>query len=165
MEENRKLAFVDRVILEVKDKHGNVIARYDSAEHGGGNSMAKTGMAEVAGIITSGVGGTAFGYIGIGTSDAAESADHTDLQSPLKRKAATGSRVTTSFANDTAQWQAVFSSGDTLSGSNTIYEVGVFNALTGGVMLFRKVVTGVTVNWDAGEQLSVTCRCQMQQGT
>ena len=127
--------------------------------------LTYTGMAQMTALILSDVGGTAFDYVGIGTSNAAENANHTNLQTPLVRKAAVGSRVQTTVANDTGQLVATFSSTDGLSGSATITETGVFTADSGGVMLFRKVVAGKTVNWDDGDTLTVTDKCQVKQGT
>jgi hypothetical protein len=165
VDRDERLGFGDEVVLVCRRRDGSVKWTVDTSREGRGRSMAKTGMAEVAGLILTDVGGTAFDYVGIGTSTAAESADHTDLQAPVKRKAGAGTRVTTTFTNDTAQLVATFSSADGLTGSSTIAEAGVFNALSAGVMLFRKVFTGKTVNWDDGDQLEVTAKCQMKQGT
>jgi len=164
MKRKDRLGMVDQVILVCRRRDGGVKWKIDTAKEGKGHSMAKTGMAQVAGLILVDVGGTAFDYVGIGTSTAAESADHTDLQTPVKRKAGTGTRVTTTFTNDTAQLVATFSSADTLSGSSAIAEAGVFNAVSAGVMLFRKIFTAKTVNWDDGDTLEVTAKCQMKQG-
>jgi len=159
------IALVDEVLLVCRDREGRVKWIYDSSKDPESRSMAKTGMAQVAALILVDVGGTAFDYVGIGTSTAAESADHTDLQTPVKRKAGTGTRVTTTFTNDTAQLVATFAAADTLSGSHAIAEAGVFNAASGGIMLFRKIFTAKTVNWDDGDTLEVTAKCQMKQGT
>lgn len=164
MEKKEKLGFADEMVLVCRRKDGSVKWKIDTALEGKSNSMAKTGMAQVAGLILLDVGGTAFDFVGIGTSTAAESADHTDLQTPVKRKAGTGTRVTTTFTNDTAQLVTTFSSADGLSGSSAIAESGVFTAATAGVMLFRKIFTAKTVNWDDGDTLEVTAKCQMKQG-
>ena len=159
-----ELGLVDQIILVCRDKHGKVKWITDTNKEKKSNSMAKTGMAQVAGLILTDVGGTAFDYVGIGTGTTAESADHTDLITPVKRKAGTGTRITTTFTNDTSQLVATFSSGDTLSGSSNIAEAGVFTAVSAGVMLFRKIFTAKTVNWDDGDTLEVTAKCQMKQG-
>jgi hypothetical protein len=54
--------FRDRVILEHRDKDGNLIDRRDSGwqEH---ECLTKYGFAEVAGLLLTDVGGTAFDYI------------------------------------------------------------------------------------------------------
>jgi len=165
MAKKEKLGMVDQMILVCRRKDGSVKWVIDTTKEKKSNSMAQTGMAQVAALILTDVGGIAFDFIGIGTSNAAESAAHTDLQASVKRKAATGTRVTTTFTNDTAQLVATFAAADTLSGSNTIQEGGVFTAVSAGVMLFRKIFTGKTVDWDAGDTLEVTAKCQMKQGT
>jgi hypothetical protein len=164
-EKKEQLGLSDRVVLVCRRKDGSIKWETDTAKEGKGHSMAKTGMAQVAGLILTDVGGTAFDFVGIGTSTAAESADHTDLQSPVKRKAGTGTRITKVFTNDTAQLVATFSSADGLSGSHDIAEAGVFTAASAGVMLFRKIFTAKTVNWDNGDTLEITAQCQMVQGS
>jgi len=164
MEKKDELGMVDQVILICRRKDGSIKWIVDTSKEKKSNSMAKTGMAQVAGLILTDVGGTAFDYVGIGTGTTAESADHTDLITPVKRKAGTGTRITTTFTDDTAQLVATFSSADTLSGSSAIAEAGVFTAVSAGVMLFRKIFTAKTVNWDDGDTLEVTAKCQMKQG-
>jgi len=159
------LGFADRVVLVCRRRDGSVKWRYDSMEDPKSKSMAKTGMAEVAGLILADVGGTAFDYIAIGTGTTAPTADDTALENEVKRKAAVGSRITTAFTNDTAKLVTTFSSADTLSGTHNITEIGVFNASSGGVMLLRKTFTAKSVNWDDGDTLEVTATVQMVQGT
>ena len=164
MEKKENLGLADRMILVCRRKDGSVKWIIDTKDFPG-NSMAKTGMAQVAGLILTDVGGTAFDYVGIGTDGTtAESADHTDLQTPVKRKAGTGTRVTTTFTNDTAQLVATFAAADGLSGTTAVAEAGVFTAASAGVMLFRKIFTAKNVNWDDGDTLEVTAKCQMKQG-
>jgi hypothetical protein len=164
MSKKEELGLQDQVILVCRRRDGSEKWKIDSKDYPG-NSMAQTGMAQVAGLILTDIAGTAFDYVGIGTDGTtAESAAHTDLQTPVKRKAGTGTRVQTTFSNDTAQLVATFSSGDTLSGSSAVAEAGVFTAAAAGVMLFRKIFTAKTVNWDDGDTLEVTAKCQMKQG-
>jgi len=165
MEKKEKLGMVDQMILVCRRKDGSIKWVIDTARDPKSKSMAKTGMAQVAGLILTDVGGTAFDFIGIGTGTTAPTADDTDLQTSVKRKAATGTRVTTTFTNDTAQLVATFAAADTLSGSHNITEGGAFTAVSGGVMLFRKTFTAKSVDWDAGDTLEVTAKCQMKQGT
>ena len=163
-EKEEELGLTDQVVLVCRRKDGSVKWKIDTAKDPKSRSMAKTGMAQVAGLILLDVTVDAFDFIGIGTSTAEESADHTDLQLPVKRKAGTGTRQTTAFTNDTAQLVTTFSKADTLSGSQDIAEAGVFTTESDGVMLFRKVFTAKTVDWDAGDTLEVTAKCQMKQG-
>ena len=154
----------DRVVLICRRKDGSIKWKYDSAEDPKSKSMAKTGMAQVAGLILTDVGGTAFDYVGIGTGTTAPTADDTDLETPVKRKAGTGTRTTTTFTDDTSKLVATFSSADTLSGTDNISEIGIFTAESAGVMLFRKTFTAKSVNWDDGDTLEATGTCQMKQG-
>jgi len=163
MSEKARMVVLDRVIVVVKDKDGNIKQEYDSGWSV--NGITNVGKAEVAGLILTDVGGTPFDYIGIGTGTTAFSPEQTGLISEVKRKAGTGTRVTTTTTNDTAQLVAIFSSADGLSGTHAITESGVFNASTGGVMLCRQVFTAVNVNWDAGDTLQVTWKIQVAQAT
>ena len=154
----------DRVVLVCRRKDGSVKWKYDSAEDPKSKSMAKTGMAQVAGLILKDVTVDAFDFVGIGTGTTAPTADDEDLEIPVKRKAGTGSRTTTTFPNDTSQLVATFSKADTLSGTSNITEMGIFTAAAAGVMLFRKTFTAKPVNWDAMDTLEATGTCQMKQG-
>ncbi|GAI95792.1 unnamed protein product, partial [marine sediment metagenome] len=108
--------FRDRVILEHRDKVGNLIAVRDSGwqEH---ECLTNTGFASVAGLLLIDVGDTGYDYIGIGTGVVAADPTDTDLGTPVKRKAGTGTRQTTAVANDTSQIVVTFAAADTLSGT------------------------------------------------
>ena len=165
MKKNAKFGMHDRIILVCRDKHGKIKWTIDTdKDPKKSNSISKFGMAQAAGLMLTDVGGDAFDFIGIGTSTAAESKDHSDLQTPVKRKAGTGTRVTTTETNDTAQLVTTFAAADTLSGTQAIAEAGVFTAVSDGVMWFRKIFTAKSVNWDDGDTLEVTAKCQMKQG-
>ena len=140
----------DRVILTVRDKNGKVKQEYDSGWSE--NGITNAGMAEVAGLILTDVGGTAFDYIAIGTGTTAFDPTQTALVTEIKRKAGTGSRTTTTVTNDTAQLVTTFSSADGLTGTSAVTESGVFNASTGGTMLARQVFSALNINWGAGEE-------------
>ena len=129
--------------------------------------ITETGMAEVAGLLLTDVGGTDFDVVGIGDDNTAESASHTDLQAATNkiRKAGVGTRVTVSVTNDTAQIVYTFSSTDGLSGTWSVQEAGVFNNTAGGVMLFRKIFAAKSCDWDSGDSLEVTAKCQVKQGS
>jgi len=163
--EKVNVGIADRVILVCKRKDGSVKWRYDSREDPKSKSMTAAGFAEVAGLIVADVGGTAFDYIAIGTGTTSPTPSDTALEAEVIRKAADGSRISTVYTNDTAKWVATFSSADGLSGTDDISELGVFNAASGGVMLFRKTFTAKSINWDDGDTLEATATCQMVQGT
>jgi hypothetical protein len=153
----------DRVILTVRDKEGKVKQEYDSGWSP--NGLTNAGFASVAGLILTDVGDTPYDYLAIGTGTTAFDPTQTALVTEIKRKAGTGTRVTTSVTNDTAQLVTTFSSADGLSGTSSVTEVGMFNASTGGTMLMRQVFTALAINWDMGDTLQVTVKIQAKQGT
>jgi len=120
------------------------------------NLVVNAGKAEVAKLIGSGLGGTAFGYIAIGTGTTAEAATDTAMEVELKRKAATVTSVTSNITNDTARFEATFSSDDGLTGTSAVTEYGLFNDPTAGTMLSRVVQSAKNLDWDAGDSLTVT---------
>jgi hypothetical protein len=126
------------------------------------NIVTNVGLSEMIKLVF-GLGGAAFGYIAIGTGTAAESATDTALQTEIKRKTASKSQTTTSVTGDTCLLTATFSSADGLSGTSAVTEAGVFNALTGGVLLARKVFSAVNVNWDAGDSLTINYYIQLSR--
>ncbi|GAJ06819.1 unnamed protein product, partial [marine sediment metagenome] len=154
--------FRDRVILVHRDKDGKVIATRDSGwqDH---KCLTNTGFASVAGLLLTDVGDTAYDYIGIGTGVVAADPTDTDLGTPVKRKAGTGTRETTTVANDTAQIVVTFAAADTLSGTQAITESGVMNAAEAGTMACRQTFDPMNLNWDAGDSLQVTWKVQAKQ--
>ncbi|GAI76125.1 unnamed protein product [marine sediment metagenome] len=155
--------FRDRVILVHRDKDGKVIATRDSGwqDH---KCLTNTGFASVAGLLLTDVEDTAYDYIGIGTGVVAADPTDTDLGTPVKRKAGTGTRETTTVANDTAQIVVTFAAADTLSGAQAITESGVMNAAAAGTMACRQTFDPLNLNWDAGDSLQVTWKVQAKQG-
>ena len=139
------------------------------------NSITSAGMAIVAGLILTDIGGTAFDYIaiGTGTTSAAVGDDATythSCQNEQSRLAAVGTRVQGSYANDTAKWVITFShAADAgLTGTDAITEIIIVNNATAGqgIMLLRQVYTPAdNCHWDAGDTLQVTVKCQIKQGS
>ncbi|MGB9856100.1 MAG: hypothetical protein ACPLKS_06120 [Caldisericum exile] len=130
------------------------------------NTMTATGFAHTAYLLGDKDNASAsYGYIAIGTNNTAATVDDTALGTEVVRKTAVFTRLTTVKANDTAQWTATFSSADNLTGTMTIYEVGVFNDSTAGDMLTRIVYAGDNMNWDAGDTLEIRVKVQIKQGT
>lgn len=159
---NENLGFSDRLIIERRDKNGNLLEMRDSGWSP--NGITNAGFAEIAGLMLTDVGGTAFDYIAIGTGTTAFDPTQTALVTEIKRKAGTGSRVTTTVTNDTAQLTATFSSADGLTGTSAVTESGIFNDATGGTMLCRQTFAALNMNWDAGDNLSITWKVKVQQG-
>ena len=130
----------DGVIIDTREYH---------------NMIVDAGKALVAGLMLTDVGGTAFDYIAIGTGVVAE--DHTDTALGTEissgggsRTAGTGTRVTTTYTNDTAQLVVTFN----FTASFAVTESGVFNAASGPTMLCRKTFSAINVG--NGDSLQVT---------
>lgn len=137
------------------------------------NSFTGGGFASVAGLIVADVGDTAYDYIAIGVGTTAANVDDDttythELEDEVKRKAAVGTRVQTTKANDTCQWVATFSAAaDGLSGTDAITELGINNDIDAGdgTLLLRIVYSPAdSCNWDQGDTLQVTVKFQMKQG-
>lgn len=91
---------------------------------------------------------TAPTYIGWGTGSTAAAVTDTALQtaSSESRTNGTGSKITTTFTNDTLQVTGTITS----TSSQTISEVGLFDASTSGNMYLHGVFTGIALgNGDA----------------
>jgi hypothetical protein len=116
------------------------------------NGLTNAGFASVAGLILTDVGDTPYDYLAIGTGSTAFDPTQTALVTEIKRKAGTGTRVTTSVTNDTSNLTTTFSSADTLSGTSSVTESGVFNQSSGGTMLCRQTFSALNINWGAGEK-------------
>ncbi len=143
---------LDRVILTVIDKNGNIKYRYDSGYKD--NGITNTGLLDAAILIGGVTPINPFKYVAIGTGTQAFDPAQTALQTEVKRKLATVS-AQSDVAGGHLLLETTFASADGLTGTQTITESGVFNASTGGSMLARQVFTGITLNWDAGDQLNV----------
>lgn len=171
---------VDEIEWIHRDKNGKVIKHYRSdsrwnrllrrlhlRKH---MAIADVGMANMAGLLLTDVGGTAYDYVAIGTGTTA--ADHADTQLETQqgvRQHATGTRVTTGgITNNTAQLVAVFSQAidATLTGTDAWTEQGIFYDAAGTTvsMLCRQVQAAENINWDAGDTLTLTMTVQMKQG-
>lgn len=122
--------------LQIRDKDGNI--RDDSGFME--NVITNTGLAAMAGLVGNTGSIAAFTYLGVGTSTTAASASQSALVAEistlgLSRGSATVTRSTTTQTNDTLQLDKTWSA----LGSVTVEEIGVFNALSAGIMLARKV--------------------------
>ena len=101
--------------------------------------MIVTAGQEAGGKIISGYDGGAdpFIYMGIGTGTTAEALGQTALVTPSGARVSAAISVTTvTTPNDTVQWIGLFA----LTAQTAVTEIGIFNALTGGTMLARKVL-------------------------
>ena len=101
-------------------------------------SLTNTGFAAISGRVGDTGSITKFSYLAYGDDTTAAAAGHTALQgTESQREAGTVSRVTTTVTNDTLQIAKTF----TISATETIGEVGVFNATAVGTMLARSVLS------------------------
>ena len=171
-----KIEIIDEIEYVIRDKNGKVKKHYIQKHNWlykllvklhlkKPNCLTNAGFAEVAGLILTDVGGTAFDYIAIGTGTTPADSTDTALETEVKRKTATGTRITVSVTNDTAQLVATFSSGDGLSGTDNITEVGVLNAASNGTLLMHQVFTAEIMNWDSGDSIEMIIKIQCKQGT
>jgi len=100
--------------------------------------VTNTGKFTVAALASNIGTPVAFSYLGIGTGTTAFAATQTALVTPLgDRASSTVTLVTTTVTDDTTQFVYSFS----ITGTNTITEVAIFNASSSGVMLARTVLT------------------------
>jgi hypothetical protein len=106
------------------------------------NTVVNSGKAQVAALILTDVGGTAFDYLALGTSNTAPAAAQTTLVAELYRTAGTGTRITTSVANDTARLSGSFA----ITGSATLREMGILNSSSTGILLARATFSDLAVN-------------------
>lgn len=134
------------------DKSGVLIESVETP-----NVVTNVGFTEVAGLFCLDVVGsyTAFDFIGVGTGVTAATATDTQLgtevvDSGLIRAASTGTLVTTTVANDTAQFVKQFS----VTASKAVTESAVFNALSTGKMLCRQTFSAINVA--NGDTLQIT---------
>ena len=162
-EKKEGAGFCDRVVAVLRDKNGKIKHVYDSAKEKH-DCLTNTGLAQIAGLLLTDIDGTAFDFVGIGTGTTGALATDTTLQTEKKRKAGTGTRITTTVTNDTAKLVATFSSADGLSGTDQITEVGMFNDASAGVMVMRQTFTAIPCGWTGGDTLEMTVTVQCKQG-
>lgn len=93
-----------------------------------------------------------FIFIATGTGATVESAGHTALASENTSNGAQRVQATCTFVSPgTSQWSYLFA----FSGSVIIRELGIFNALVGGTMLLRHVLSD-NKNFSDGESVEIT---------
>lgn len=131
-----------RFKLECHDAQGNLLWETGWKN----NIITNAGKAELANLAGNVSSPTAFTYLAVGTSSTATAATQTALgaeitTSGLGRASATVSRTTTTITNDTLQLVKVWS----VTGSQTIEEIGIFNASSSGTMLGRALTTSKVV--------------------
>ena len=151
---------IGNVTIRVWDKYGN--KKYpDETTH---NQVQNAGLALCADRILKDSPGSEEGvdYIAVGTgsgqaaSDTTLSSEITD--SGLERAAGTGTRVTTTVTNDTAQLVVSFSA----TGTKAVTEAGIFNASSAGDMLCYDDSFS-TKNVESGDTLELTWKVKFAE--
>lgn len=169
----------DSIHIEIQDKYGNVkssrtinegffrriLIRLGLAH----NSMTLTGFAATTALLGNVTPPAAFTKIGIGTGTGAAGEANTKLGTPIKLKAATVTQEDLGgHTHNVLQLVATFSAAlDTISGTDSITEVGVHNGTNNdtAICLLRQVYTPADVlNWDQGDQMIVTVTIEVKQG-
>jgi len=134
----------------IKDVNGNVRDSWTIT-----NTITNTGKAAFAGLAGNTGSVSAFTYLALGTGATSPASSQTALTTEISangfsRASATVSRVTTTETNDTLQLVKTW----TATGSQTVQEIGVFNAASSGIMSARALTTSKSfVN---GEQFQAT---------
>ena len=147
----------------VFDRFGNI-----KQAHYGEDLITSAGKAAVPALILTDITSVSgYDFIAIGSGNTAASTGDTTLEAEADRAAATGTRVTTTVTNDTAQLVHVFSSGHpaglngTSTGTQAIEESGLLSELTVGVLLCRQTFNPLNIDWDGGDSLSITWKVQV----
>jgi hypothetical protein len=168
---NDKLGFKGWYEVRAFDIHGNDKTHLISSPKGHletingspsyvfDNTLTNAGFAEIAGLLCADVGGTGWDYTALGTGDTAPAAAQTALVAEIatsggERSAGTGTRQTTTVANDTFQLVTTFN----FTGALAIKEVGIFNATPAGTMLSRQLLTYTAAD---GDSIVVTFKCKV----
>ena len=177
---HNKHGHTDRIRVTVRRADGSIksdhylndslIHRIFVKLHLSHNTMTKYGFAAAAGLLANIGSYTAFGSIGIGTGTNPSSVNDQYMQTPLKIKSVTPTQVTTSYSNDTVQWQATFSNAlDGLTGTDSITEIAILNGNTNTtptIMLLHQVYSPAdSVNFSQGDTITVTVTDKMEQGS
>ena len=106
------------------------------------NTIMNAGLAEISGLILTDIGGNAFDYLAIGTTNTAPNATQSALIAETYRVAGTGSQETDSVTDDTARLTTSVS----ITHSNVFSEAGIFNSSSTGDMLARTTFSATTAS-------------------
>ncbi len=155
MEQEQQLKLKGWFTMKHRDRDGKLLREFTMP-----NVITNAGKAAVAATIVADVAGNEFDYIAIGTGTNAAAATDTQLQTEIssgggQRAGATGTRVTTSVTNDTAQFVVTYN----FTSSFAVTESGVLNAASTGDLLCRQVFSAINVA--NGDSLEVTWKIQV----
>lgn len=100
-------------------------------------TITNTGLEFMAKLIN-GVASNEFTYIALGTDPTAENSADTALGAENTTNGSARKQATCTYISPgTASWNALFS----FTGSVTVREIGIFDAPTGGNLLYRRVLS------------------------
>lgn len=114
------------------------------------NVITTAGIANMAAILITDVGGTAFDYLAVGTGNTAATNTQTALVGETHRIPSAGSRATTTLPNDTSVLAGTFS----FTGSFALAECAVLGSTAAGLMLSRQTYS--VINVTSGDSLVMT---------
>lgn len=119
------------------------------------NLIVDDGLAGLASRFNGDGGEAVFEYIAVGSDDTSETSSDSALENEitgngLERASASVSRETTNVTDDTAVLENSFS----VTGSESVSEIGIFNDASSGTMYSRKVIA--TKNVEDGDTFEVT---------
>lgn len=121
------------------------------------NKVVNGALADLALYLVAGAA-VGYKYGAIGTHSTAAGNGDTALGSQiLTRQGATGTRITTSVTNDTAQFVSNF----TADAAYSVVEYGTFETASGGEMLSRIVFGAISLT--SGDALTFTHKVQAQR--
>ena len=175
------MIMLDECIIEHRDRNGKLIKRHtcnSSLWHKflvklglSHNSITAVAFADISGWVSGLIAPTAYTFVCIGTGTTQDAVGDTVMQILTKATAVVPTRINIAQTNDTIQWTHIFSfANDALTGISAVNEVGITSAATAYHLLLH--IAGATnygpvdsCNWDAGDTLSITIKCQIKQGT
>ncbi len=140
------------VVIETRKKDGSVIEREEIR-----NKIVNVGLERVAKLLSKGVSSDAFGYIGIGESESADSvvAGDTALKTEVTRAEADNSG-----GSYESSYKCIFEKTFTFGSGEEYYiaEAGIFDSLTesGSTMLDRFVFDAKVVDSDTDIYVKIT---------
>jgi len=154
-DDNYKEFWVDNKLGMLTDLKIPYVTGHYAKEETRKNLIVNDGLAALASLLNGDGGEAAFTYIAVGSGSTAEAATDSALgteitASGLSRASATVSRETQNVTND----MAVLTNSFSVTASETVNEIGIFNAGTGGTMFSRKVIS--TKNVTSGDTLEIT---------
>lgn len=115
------------------------------------NLVVTTGKQHIASRLGASSPPTAMSHMAIGSDSTTAAITQAALLAELGRVALTSTTVNVSSTNSTVTYAATFPAG---TGTGTVYEAGVFNASSSGVMLCRTTFPLVTKQ--SGDTIAIT---------